>query len=67
MMGCIALFFKQDTAYDLASCVVGSGICIRDRGSANGADRRHILPDDKRHDWSLAYDPPPRTAADAWW
>jgi hypothetical protein len=26
-------------------------------GYANGADRRHILPDGKAHDWSLTYDP----------
>lgn len=27
------------------------------QGYANGADRPHILPDGKSHDWSLAYDP----------
>jgi hypothetical protein len=31
------------------------------QGYAGGADRPHILPDGKSHDWSLAYDP---TAAD---
>lgn len=31
------------------------------QGYAGGADRPHILPDGKAHDWSLAYDP---TAAD---
>lgn len=31
------------------------------QGYAGGADRPHILPDGKGHDWSLAYDP---TAAD---
>jgi hypothetical protein len=27
------------------------------QGYANNADRPHILPDGKSHDWSLAYDP----------
>jgi hypothetical protein len=27
------------------------------QGYASGADRPHILPDGKSHDWSLAYDP----------
>jgi hypothetical protein len=31
------------------------------QGYASGADRPHILPDGKSHDWSLTYDP---TAAD---
>ena len=25
-------FFKQKTAYEIASCLVGSEMCIRDRG-----------------------------------
>ncbi len=30
LMG-ILFFFKQKTAYEIAACLVGSGMCIRDR------------------------------------
>ena len=29
-------FFKQKTAYEIASCLVGSEMCIRDRRSTSG-------------------------------
>ena len=28
---CFFFFFKQKTAYEIASCLVGSEMCIRDR------------------------------------
>ncbi len=30
-LGFIFFFFKQKTAYEIASCLVGSEMCIRDR------------------------------------
>ncbi|WP_460366101.1 hypothetical protein, partial [Staphylococcus aureus] len=29
------LFFKQKTAYEIAQCLVGSEMCIRDRSQGN--------------------------------
>ena len=45
---CCVFFFKQKTAYEIASCLVGSEMCIRDsawrEGFAYGPDRvRHGL------------------------
>ena len=37
----ISFFFKQKTAYEIASCLVGSEMCIRDSYSSASTGGRH--------------------------
>ncbi|WP_460366175.1 hypothetical protein, partial [Staphylococcus aureus] len=43
LMWAFGWFFKQKTAYEIAQCLVGSEMCIRDRSST-----RHVKPSVRR-------------------
>ena len=44
-------FFKQKTAYEIASCFVGSEMCIRDSPSTVSVDLSHTAAADRNRWW----------------
>ena len=46
---CFFFFFKQKTAYEMLRSLVGSEMCIRDRGLPDAPDRDPAVPQRRAH------------------